>query len=227
MLFPFLVIATIVILSTSASAQTKLWNDRALQKELEMTRDQRQELLEIKLDYEDAVEALQREIDTLSKKKYITRLSSDGLTYLEDQPEIRKQINKLTKQISEIGKEYSNKANRLLLPFQRQLIAEYALKRLISESFIVPMTRGRLSVVLDISPKQEKRIQEKKTEMEKRMKEVVAEMLNEFKEELLDELTPQQREVMQSALEDYEYSDAKNLDILRFELFFYKKRQDR
>ena len=211
----------------SANAQTKLWNDRAKQRELEMTREQRQKLLEIKLDYEDAVEELRREVVELSEKRYERKLSSGGLVYLESQREIRLQIQELEKRIAEIGVEYSTEANRVLLPFQRRILSELAVRRLISQGFILQMTSGRLDRLLDIDPQQKKRIQAKKKEMENRMQEAIAKLLVEFKEEILAELDSKQRDIVRNALEDYEYRTPNDGALLRFELFFFKKKSDR
>ncbi len=202
--------------------QRLVWNDRNLQKKLDLTRTQRRDLSEIKIDYEDAIEDLQQEAKKLSAKRY-TRKENGGYTLNK---EVQDQITQINAQMKEVTNEFVAKADKILLPHQRETQKQIRFSQVIAPGFIKQLTSGALDSHLDISPAQKKQLKKLKKELDTKMRESIAKLMDEIKEELVDELDPAQRRRAREILKEYEYrNNPASFSILQYESYFFKKKK--
>ena len=207
--------------SYSAPSQL-LWNDRNLQKKLDLTRAQRRDLMEIKLDYEDSVEDLQQELNTLNTKRY--KKNEKGSYVLN--PEVTQQIQDVNKKLREIATDFRARAEKVLLPHQKDTHKQIQFSRLISQGFIRPLTAGSLDSYLEITPEQKKRLKKIKKELDNKMKQSIAEIMDDIKNALLEELSPQQRRKAEEMFKEYEYrGDPTVFSMLQYEMYYFKKKK--
>lgn len=204
------------------SAQNKLWDDRALQRELELTREQRRKLIEIKIDFEDAVAELRQQLKEIQANRY-TYNSNGTVTWNKD---VQQQTQDLQKQIRKVTEAHSKLAEDVLLPHQVDIRQQVRFEKSIAQGFIQQLSSGQLNRFLDLSQDQRKRITEKKQKLDQRMKESIARMMVELKDELLRELDPEQRRTAREILENYEYrADGRSLSPLQYERTYMKKKK--
>ena len=201
----------------------QLWDDRVLQKQLELTKQQRRQLIEIKIDYDDVVGDLQLKIKELNGKQYT--YGTNGSYQVNK--EVQQQLRDLRKQITAVNRDFLDKADDVLLPHQRKIRGQVRLKRnLKSRGFIQQLSSGGLDQYLDISPDQKARIVAKKKEIDERLKKEIAKLLRNAKNEIVRELEESQRKRVREIFEDYEYrADRSTISILQYELYYLKPRK--
>lgn len=200
----------------------KIWDDRIMQAQLELSREQRRELLELKLEYDEVMGDLQLKMSKLSANQY-TR--ADNGTYIPNK-DVQKEVAEVRKRMSEINSDFGEKADKVLLPHQRKIRREAGMAKLVRSGLIQQLSAGTLDRHLKITPEQRKRIAERKKELDRKLKDQVAEMFAEIKDEMLEELDGEQREIIERAFEQYEYRADKNtFSLLGYETYFLKPKK--
>ena len=208
--------------SNDDDEEQPIWSDSWLQKKLDMTRDQRRQIFEIKMDYEQAIEELQKESRDLSNNPFTK--NEDGEWVIDSNK--KKRIRELKTRRQSITQEFSARAEKVLLPHQIKTRNQIRFGKIISKGFIRQLSGGRLDVKLDISPAQKKKLNSIKSEYNQKINEAIANLMDEAKEEMLKSLDRKQRDSARDLIKEYEYRAGKNaFSIVAFELNYFSRKK--
>jgi hypothetical protein len=203
--------------------QNMLWDDRVLQRQLELTQQQRRDLIELKIQYDDEFGDLQLKIQQLQSNMY-RRLENGSYEY---DKETQKQVAKFQQDLTQLKNDAVIKSKTVLLPHQKQqMVRISSLKMIQSRGFTNQLVNGTLATHLELTAEQKKKLQAKKRELEIKMGETIVEMLKDSHEEMLRQLTADQRRQAEEVLDLFEYSNknSSSISMFNYEPYFLQRK---
>lgn len=201
--------------------QQMVWDNQVLQAELELTRDQRRALLDVKLDYDERVGHHRLKMQKAQAKVY--RLVN-GKHELDE--EGQKRLAELQKEYMQMREDANAQIDEVLLPHQRELKVRLAGERVMSQGFVRFISNGSIQKQLKMDNETKTRIAKKKKELEARLQSEMAELVRKAHDELLAELDGDARDMAEKMLDQYEYSEKANgIALLQYDRYFMKKRK--
>lgn len=201
--------------------QQMIWDNQALQAELELTRDQRRELLDMKLDYDERAGQYHVKIKKANAK--ILNLGNGGHNLNED---AKKELLSLHKEFVKMRKEAMEQIDKVLLPHQRELKVQLAVKRFIGQGFFQILANPSIQRQFKFDNETKQRFAKKRKELEARLQAEMAELVRTAHDEILAELDGDARDMAEKLLDQYEYLErAKDLELLLYDRFFMKPRR--
>jgi len=201
-----------------------VWDNQTLQAELELTRAQRRELMELKLDFDERVGHQQLKIQKMQASVY--RLENGQ--YKVDK-EAQKKLAELQERVAEMRAEATEQADKVLLPHQKELKVRLAGEGIMRQSgFVRFLTNSSIQRQLGMDAETKKRISEKTKELEQRLQAEMSELVRKAHDDLLRELDGDARSMAEEMLEKYEYTEKANgIALLQYDRYFMKKRTEK
>lgn len=202
--------------------QKMIWDNQVLQAELELTRNQRRELLDLKLDFDERMGQEQLKIQKMRASVY--RIV-DGK--YEVDKEKQKRLAELQKRVAELRSETTEQVDKVLLPHQKELKARLASEKMMRQSGFVGLLRNpSFQKQLGMDAEAKKSLAAKIKELEAKLKGEMVELIANAHEELVDELDGDSRRMAEEMLDQYEYSEkASGMTLLNWDRYFMKKRK--
>jgi len=203
------------------SQQQMVWDNQVLQAELELTRDQRRALLDVKLDYDERVGHHRLKMQKAQAKVY--RLVNGKHELDKD---AQKRFTELQQEMAKMRAEANEQVDEVLLPHQRELKVRLAGERIMSQGFVRFISNGSIQQQLKMDNETKQRIAKKKKVLEARLQGEMAELIRKAHDELLAELDGDARDMAEKMLDQYEYSEKANgIALLQYDRYFMKKRK--
>ena len=200
-----------------------LWDKMQEIRRLEVTREQRRELIELKIDFELQAEELADQIEDLRKNRY--KMVDGNWRPIEGANEkYREKIEGL----QELAKEFKAKANEVLLPHQLELRKKVKIVDEARGQKLGPLVSMRLNEYLELSPAQRTKISSLVKDASDEMAVVLVKKFRETEKKVLKELTREQREKFEGLFGELEYgTPTRTASWLYFyEALFVKKPKD-
>jgi len=205
----------------NGNVQQMVWDNQILQAELELTRNQRRALLDLKLDYDERVGHHQLKMQKAQAQVY--RLVNGKHELDKD---AQKRVAELQQQFMKMRAEENEQVDEVLLPHQRELKVRLAGEKVMSQGFVRFLTNSSIQRQLKMDNETKQRIAKKRKELEEFLQARMAEMVRDAHEELLDELDGDSRAMAEKMLDQYEYSEKANgIALLQYDRYFMKKRK--
>jgi len=206
----------------NSGGQNMIWDNQVLQAELELTRNQRRELLDLKLDFDERMGQERLKIQKMQASVY--RIV-DGK--YEVDKEKQKRLAELQKRVAELRSETTEQIDQVLLPHQKELKARLASEKMMRQSGFSGLLRNpSFQKQLGMDNETKKRLAEKVKELEAKLKGEMVELIAKAHEELIGELDGNSRRMAEELLDQYEYSEKANgMTLLNWDRYFMKKRK--
>ena len=202
-----------------------LWDNIDLMNQVEVTRDQRREFIELKLDFEEATNSLKKSIQKMQRTQYEM---VDGKWKKKEG--IADEIKEMQKELNDLTKEYKTKADNVLLPHQKELRSRAQLVKSLGGKKLEPLISRRLTQHLELTDEQQKRIDKIASAANRKLAEQVLRTFKDSEKEILKELTREQREKFEALFTDQSYQMPKksrqSFWIYYYEAAFLKKQED-